>query len=890
MYSTVTTNYDLQGRPYRTSNPYTTSPSYWTTTLFDALGRPTSTTLPDGSATTYSYALNAVTVTDPASKKRKSVTDAAGRLTSIYEPDSGNSLTVLTSYTYTVLNAVASVTEGSQTRTFNYDKLGRLSSSVTPEAGAVSYVTNDFNLVTQRTDARNVVTNYTYDGLNRLTGTSYTIPNGIGVAAMPNICDPTGGTNNTANVCNYYDQGGAGVYALGRLTKMVDPSGSATYSYDKLGQTTQVQKVIGSNTFTTSYQHNLSGQLTQITYPSGRVVQQSVDPIGRLCAVAQTTSSCSTTTNPFASGYAYNTASELTGFNYGNGVAATFVYSPDRLQLTSLKDMNGATTLFSLTYSYGTSTTNNGQIVGITDNVDNGRTVAYTYDYLSRLSTAVTVGSTNYAKWGLSFTYDRYGNRTAQSVTSGTAPSNSVAVSTTTNRITTSGYSYDASGNMTGDGLNTLTYDGENRTITSSGSLGSGTYTYDGNGLRVKKVSGSTTTVFVYGGAQVIAEYLNGAAPTSPTNEYIYTGSQMIAAVQSGSTYYFHNDHLSLRMRTNSAGAIQDQRATYPFGETWYATVSGEWMFTNYQRDSESGNDYAWARYHVNRLGRFSSPDPVRGTVSDPQSLNRYAYVTNDPVNHSDPTGLCKSGLLAVGDNVLCTSARPLDAPPDGSGGWLGGSYDPFSSPYADPNNPIYFQQDNGSQPDNGNQQSINDNPTGAPEVPDVPSPPLDLCASLGACTPVLPEDGVPAQVIPLLDSTGAVGPSAFSAYVPDGETWGAGASITYQVANAEGQPLAVAGFTPTEKDSFNYSGCVTGAIGNCGTTNGSGQYVDVPVGFISRAGPFSGVTFTQTQYIDGNQVGVVHWTVSSSLSSSGPVTISGSNGVSVTYNPPPNP
>jgi RHS repeat-associated protein len=727
VYSIISTNYDLLGRAYKTSNPYTTSPSYWTTTLFDALGRVTSTTTPDGSATTYSYSLNTVTVTDPASKKRKSVTDAAGRVTSIYEPDSGNSLTVQTSYTYTILDALATVTEGSQTRTFNYDKVGRLTSSVTPEAGTVSYVTNDFNLVTQRTDARNVVTNYTYDGLNRLIGTSYTIPNGSGVAAMPNVCDPTGGTNNTANVCNYYDQGGAGIYALGRLTKMVDPSGSVTYSYNKLGQTTQVQRVVGSTTYTTSYQYNLMGETTQTTYPSGRVVQQSVDPIGRLCAVAQTSTSCSSNTNPFASGFAYNTASETTGFNYGNGVVATFGYSPDRLQLTSITDVKGASTLFSLSYAYGAAGANNGQIAGITDNVDNGRTVNYTYDNLSRLNTAVTVGSTNYAKWGLSFTYDRYGNRTAQTVTSGTGPSNSVTVSATTNRITTSGYSYDASGNMTNDGSNTLTYDGENRTITSSGSLGSGTYTYDGNGLRVKKVSGSTTTVSIYSSGKIIAEYLNGAAPSSPTNEYIYGAGQLIAAIQNGTIYYHHNDHLSLRVRTNSTGGIQDQRATYPFGESWYATASNEWTFTNYQRDSESGNDYAWARYDMNRLGRFSSPDPVRGNTSDPQSLNRYTYVSNDPINHSDPTGLCKGGLLVVGDHKICSSGRPLGAPPDGAGGWLGGEYcgtDPmcllnggsgqgaFSSPIANPNNPIY-SQDDGSSPQSSGADPASDPSTG---------------------------------------------------------------------------------------------------------------------------------------------------------------------------------
>src|ERR1700722_3040089 len=268
---------------------------------------------------------------------------------------------------------------------------------------------------------------------------------------------------------------------------MADGVGSENYSYDVLGRLTQLQKIISSTPYTTSYQYNLAGEITQTTYPSGRIVQQAVDAIGRLCAIAQTASSCTSTTNPFATNYGYNAAFQLTAFNYANGVAASFVYSPDRLLLTSLSYVKGTTTLYGLNYSYGSVGSNNGQIAGITDNVDNGRSLTYTYDALARLTAAVTTGSTGYPKWGLTFSYDPYGNRYAQTVTSGTAPSNSVTVSTATNRITTSGYSYDADGNLTNDGSNTLTYDGENRLLTSTGSLGSGTYSYDGNNLRVKK-------------------------------------------------------------------------------------------------------------------------------------------------------------------------------------------------------------------------------------------------------------------------------------------------------------------------------------------------------------------------------------------------------------------
>ena len=62
--------------------------------------------------------------------------------------------------------------------------------------------------------------------------------------------------------------------------------------------------------------------------------------------------------------------------------------------------------------------------------------------------------------------------------------------------------------------------------------------------------------------------------------------------------------------------------------------------FTGYERDNETGLDFAQARYYASAHGRFTSPDSVSGHVSNPQSWNRYAYVTNNPVNLTDSTGL----------------------------------------------------------------------------------------------------------------------------------------------------------------------------------------------------------------------------------------------------------
>src|SRR6267378_3807807 len=133
----------------------------------------------------------------------------------------------------------------------------------------------------------------------------------------------------------------------------------------------------------------------------------------------------------------------------------------------------------------------------------------------------------------------------------------------------------------------------------------------------------------------------------------------------------------------------------FPFGEQWYpaSAPATKWQFTSYERDGgtgESGNDYAMMRYHVNRLGRFSSPDRLAGSIADPQSLHRYAYVFNDPVNFIDPLGLDGGPCFVNGEFGFCDTvgARGGGDSPRMSfgtvgGGFGGGSLDPPPLTYA---------------------------------------------------------------------------------------------------------------------------------------------------------------------------------------------------------------
>jgi hypothetical protein len=93
----------------------------------------------------------------------------------------------------------------------------------------------------------------------------------------------------------------------------------------------------------------------------------------------------------------------------------------------------------------------------------------------------------------------------------------------------------------------------------------SAAYSYDGNGLRVSKALGSTTTVYIFSGSKVIAEYDNGAAVGSPSREYVYSGSTLLAKIDSSGTKYYHQDHLSNRLVTDSSGNTFAQLGHFPF-------------------------------------------------------------------------------------------------------------------------------------------------------------------------------------------------------------------------------------------------------------------------------------------------------------------------------------
>ena len=635
-YSIVENQFDPLGRAYKTSNPHNSTAQYWAEMDTDALGRVTKQRLPDSNLTTYSYSGHTVTITDPAGHQGKQDVDALGRLSTAYEPDvtNGNALTISTSYTYDVLNGLRQVTQGSETRSATLDSLGRATSITMPETGQIQYQYNSFDQITQRTDARGVIATYSYDTLNRPYQVSYDVSHATGVPATP-MLTYTFGTN-----AAQYNNGRLITFATGGVE-------TDNFTYDLLGRATNVSKnVTGAKTYSLTYGYDLGSQITSITYPSGRVVTESPDAVGR---VWQLNDGVRTYANQFG----YNPAQQVLGYTAGNGVQAAFGYSASRLQLQTLSYTKGGNTLFSLGYGYAQPNGgNNGQVTSIADNLTTSNSLTFTYDALGRLTRGVTASLTAPNTWDISWVYDRYGNRTNQTENGGTLAVANSNLTFNSNNQPTGGFSFDLSGNTLDDAVtHNYVYDAESRYVKLGTTV---VNTYDGGGLRVKKATGGSTTVYVFSGTQVIAEYTPTALPATPTKEYVYLGSQLLATLDSaGSPTYRHPDHLSARLFADVGGNVIGTQGHLPFGDPWYSTgTADKWKFTSYERDADTSLDYARMRFDSARLGRFATPDPYSGSInaSDPQSWNRYAYTSNDPVSNVDPLGLagpCNPNICA---------------------------------------------------------------------------------------------------------------------------------------------------------------------------------------------------------------------------------------------------
>lgn len=696
------TDYDSMGRVAKTWNPTRCDPdtnptsctyqgnpeSTWGTSqyAYDPLGRITTITEPDNNQLTTSYSANCLTATDETGRSRKSCTDGLGRLTSVTEPNpSSGSLTTgsyPTSYTYDVLNNLTNVhqvgdgTQSARDRTLTYDSLSRLITAANPESGTTCYgiwnassqCVNGYdgngNLL-KKTDARNITITYAYDTVNRLTSTTY--------------------SDNTPAVSYFYDQttynGLTIANGIGPRTGMSDGTGQTAWSYDALGRIATRRQTIGSLAKNTGYSYNLDGSMATITYPSGRTYTYGYSAAGRALSLVDSANSINYVTSA-----TYVPAGGMSGAIYGHVTGWDAITQANsfnnRLQPTAFQATSPVpSTLLDLGFSYsqGAAGVNNGMITQVTNNADNTRSVTYAYDKLNRLTSAATVVTSGSNAWGNSYTYDSWGNLLQKTVTQGTSETLNVTVDAN-NHINTAGYSYDAAGNLTADGINALVFDAENRANPVTGS----SYTYDGDSHRLSKSAGT-----VYWFDDSFLPLSVGDNTGAIDRDYVFFNGSRIGfySFSSQSPYYYVSDQLGSGkvMASGDGRVIEWDGDFYPFGGKRVLTdlVSNFFLFTGYELDSETGYHYANFRYESSGLGRFMSPDPMGGDPADPQSWNRYSYVGNDPVNGTDPLGLLESEVCPVwlpycegpGANVYPNPDFWGDSPGIRTcSGWSGGS------------------------------------------------------------------------------------------------------------------------------------------------------------------------------------------------------------------------
>jgi RHS repeat-associated protein len=205
-------------------------------------------------------------------------------------------------------------------------------------------------------------------------------------------------------------------------------------------------------------------------------------------------------------------------------------------------------------------------------------------------------------------------------------------------------YVYDANGNLiSGDG-HYYEYNDANQLVKVRHGDQNGPvlaeYFYDYIGQRIKKIENGVTTYYI--GKHY--EEVRDGVDIKKTDYYFANGERVAKKDSTGNVYYYHSDHLGgTNVITDSSGNLVERVKYYPFGEIREGG-SEKYQFTGKEKDKLTDWYYFEARYYNPEFKHFTQADTVDPDLYDPQDLNKYAYVLNNPLRLIDPSGHASIG------------------------------------------------------------------------------------------------------------------------------------------------------------------------------------------------------------------------------------------------------
>lgn len=428
---------------------------------------------------------NVTHVTNPLNKVTTLGYDRLSRQTSMTDPAQG-----VTRYDYDGLDRIIRVTDaGSVATSYEIDGLGNLKKLTSADTGVANSTFDEAGNLRSRTDAKLQKTSYQYDVLDRLTLVTH---------------------HDGATVAYAYDLGANGI---GRLGKITDSSGSIDYAYDQHGRIRAETRVIAGTSFVTGYDYNAAGQLSAVTYPSGRKIDYVRDTVGRVTGLTTTMNG---NVVPLVSQVRYAPFGSVQALTLGNG-----------LQQTRGRDLDGRITSFGLSsktvaLTYDAAS----RIKSIADMANPSGGTSYGYDALDRLTSVLAPGSAQ------GYTYDLVGNR-KQKVNNGvTTPYTYGGPGNRLNQVGTQPVTTDVNGSITNKDNIAFAYDVRGRMVSANTAIGLVQYTINSLGQRVRKATPTDITVFHYDTSGKLIVETTTTGGVAAIKEYIYLGDMPVAVLK----------------------------------------------------------------------------------------------------------------------------------------------------------------------------------------------------------------------------------------------------------------------------------------------------------------------------------------------------------------------